>query len=194
MTELLSHQIVCDFSKLSNLRVGITAFTTPLLKNLSLHGFPKQPSVPWKSKGQNPELWPAGPALLLALCKPAGLIRTNLKERDFQAQVITVGKLSATVQKYKHTTPELREVLQKSESNWYSSISRNNSYHWRNHVSLDIGLNINLKSSISHASIICRFFLATESSVYLALISITHSQSVTSIILLKYLPMCVAYW
>ena len=43
-----------------------------LLKNLSLHGFPKQPSVPWRSKGQNPELWPAGPALLLALCKPAG--------------------------------------------------------------------------------------------------------------------------
>ena len=46
--------------------------STPLLKNLSLHGFPKQPSVPWKSKGQNTELWPAGPALLLALCKPAG--------------------------------------------------------------------------------------------------------------------------
>ena len=46
--------------------------STPLLKNLSLHGFPKQPSVPWKSKGQNPELWPAGPALLLALCRPAG--------------------------------------------------------------------------------------------------------------------------
>ena len=46
--------------------------STPVLKNLSLHGFPKQPSVPWKSKGQNPELWPAGPALLLALCRPAG--------------------------------------------------------------------------------------------------------------------------
>ena len=46
--------------------------STPLLKNLSLHGFPKQPSVPWKSKGQNTELWPAGPALLLALCKPVG--------------------------------------------------------------------------------------------------------------------------
>ena len=26
----------------------------------------------WKSKGQNPEFWPAGPALLLALCRPAG--------------------------------------------------------------------------------------------------------------------------
>ena len=25
-----------------------------------------------KSKGQNPELWPAGPALLLALWRPAG--------------------------------------------------------------------------------------------------------------------------
>ena len=38
----------------------------------SLRGFPKQPSVCWKSKGQNPEFWPAGPALLLALCRPAG--------------------------------------------------------------------------------------------------------------------------
>ena len=38
----------------------------------SLRGFPKQPSVRWKSKGQNPEFWPAGPALLLALCRPAG--------------------------------------------------------------------------------------------------------------------------
>ena len=46
--------------------------STPLLKNLSLHGFPKQPSVRWKSKGQNPEFWPAGPALLLPLCRPAG--------------------------------------------------------------------------------------------------------------------------
>ena len=35
-------------------------------------GFPKQPSVRCKSKGQNPELWPAGPALLLALWRPAG--------------------------------------------------------------------------------------------------------------------------
>ena len=26
---------------------------------------PKQPSVRWKFKGQNPEFWPAGPALLL---------------------------------------------------------------------------------------------------------------------------------
>ena len=34
---------------------------------LSLHGFPKQPSVPWKSKGQNTELWPAGPALCCPL-------------------------------------------------------------------------------------------------------------------------------
>ena len=46
--------------------------STPLLKNLSLHGFPKQPSVRWKSKGQSPELWRAGPALLLALCRPVG--------------------------------------------------------------------------------------------------------------------------
>ena len=38
----------------------------------SLRGYPKQPSVRWKSKGQNPEFWPAGPALLLALCRPAG--------------------------------------------------------------------------------------------------------------------------
>ena len=36
-------------------------------KSQSLRGFPKQPSVRWKSKGQNPEFWPAGPALLLAL-------------------------------------------------------------------------------------------------------------------------------
>ena len=35
-------------------------------------GSSKQPSVRWKSKGQNTELWSAGPALLLALCKPAG--------------------------------------------------------------------------------------------------------------------------
>src|SRR5574341_2222598 len=35
-------------------------------------GFPKQPSVRCKAKGQNPELWPAGPALLLALWRPAG--------------------------------------------------------------------------------------------------------------------------
>ena len=41
-------------------------------KPQSLRGFPKQPSVRWKSKGQNPEFWPAGPALLLALCRPAG--------------------------------------------------------------------------------------------------------------------------
>ena len=32
-------------------------------KPQSLRGFPKQPSVRWKSKGQNPEFWPAGPAL-----------------------------------------------------------------------------------------------------------------------------------
>lgn len=51
-------------------------------------------------------------------------------------------------------------MFQKSEWNWYISISRNNSDHWRNHVSLDIGLNINLKSSISHATIICRFFFS----------------------------------
>ena len=71
---------VGTFSELPNLAVAETPRpwcqglyrSTPLLKNLSLHGFPKQPSVPWKSKGQNPELWPAGPALLLALCKPAG--------------------------------------------------------------------------------------------------------------------------
>ena len=41
-------------------------------KPQSLGGFPKQPSVRCKSKGQNPEFWPAGPALLLALCRPAG--------------------------------------------------------------------------------------------------------------------------
>ena len=41
-------------------------------KSPSLRGFPKQPSVRWKSKGQNPESWLAGPALLLALCRPAG--------------------------------------------------------------------------------------------------------------------------
>ena len=41
-------------------------------KSPSLRGFPKQPRVRWKSKGQNPESWPAGPALLLALCRPAG--------------------------------------------------------------------------------------------------------------------------
>ena len=32
----------------------------------------KLKGVRWKSKGQNPELWPAGPALLMALCRPAG--------------------------------------------------------------------------------------------------------------------------
>ena len=32
----------------------------------------KDRNGPWKSKGQNTELWPAGPALLLALCRPAG--------------------------------------------------------------------------------------------------------------------------
>ena len=37
-------------------------------KSQSLRGSSKQPSVRWKSKGQNTELWPAGPALLLALC------------------------------------------------------------------------------------------------------------------------------
>ena len=41
-------------------------------KSPSLRGFPKQPRVRWKSKGQNPESWLAGPALLLALCRPAG--------------------------------------------------------------------------------------------------------------------------
>ena len=41
-------------------------------KSPSLRGSSKQPSVRWKSKGHNPEFWPAGPALLLALCKPAG--------------------------------------------------------------------------------------------------------------------------
>ena len=41
-------------------------------KSQSLCGSSKQPSLRWKSKGQNPELWPAGPALLLTLCKPAG--------------------------------------------------------------------------------------------------------------------------
>ena len=45
-------------------------YRSPLCQ--SLGGFPKQPSVRWKSKGQNPEFWPAGPALLLALCRPTG--------------------------------------------------------------------------------------------------------------------------
>ena len=59
--------------------------STPLLKNLRVctvfpsslvsAGSPRDRtlnSVRWKSKGQNPEFWPAGPALLLALCRPAG--------------------------------------------------------------------------------------------------------------------------
>ena len=44
----------------------------PFAERSEPRGFPKQPSVRCKSKGQNPELWPAGPALLLALWRPAG--------------------------------------------------------------------------------------------------------------------------
>ena len=44
----------------------------PFAQSSEPRGFPKQPSVRWKSKGQSPELWPAGPALLLALCRPVG--------------------------------------------------------------------------------------------------------------------------
>ena len=44
----------------------------PFVESSEPHSFPKQRSVHWKSKGQNPELWPAGPALLLSLCRPAG--------------------------------------------------------------------------------------------------------------------------
>ena len=36
----------------------------------------------WKSKGQNPELWPAGPALLLALCPLRGLQETRVATRE----------------------------------------------------------------------------------------------------------------
>src|SRR5574340_775613 len=44
----------------------------PFAERSEPRGFPKQPSVRGKSKGQNPELWPAGPALLRALWRPAG--------------------------------------------------------------------------------------------------------------------------
>ena len=37
---------------------GVAKSQTQLMR-----GFSKQPSVRWKSKGQNTELWPAGPAL-----------------------------------------------------------------------------------------------------------------------------------
>ena len=77
--------VLCDFLIPVKLKSGIliSAFYPRLLlhrplpphpsaeKSPSLRGFPKQPRVRWKSKGQNPEFWPAGPALLLALCRPA---------------------------------------------------------------------------------------------------------------------------
>ena len=50
----------------------VETVSDPFAERSEPRGFPKQPSVRCKSKGQNPELWPAGPALLLALWRPAG--------------------------------------------------------------------------------------------------------------------------
>ena len=53
------------------LAFGVKAFAaSPLCRKLRAAWYFQQCSVRWKSKGQNPELWPAGPALLLALCRP----------------------------------------------------------------------------------------------------------------------------
>ena len=54
------------------LAFAVKAFTRGYQESSEPRSFPKKRSVRWKSKEQNSELWPAGPALLLELCRPAG--------------------------------------------------------------------------------------------------------------------------
>ena len=54
------------------LAFAVKAFTRGYQESSEPRSFPKKRSVRWKFKEQNSELWPAGPALLLELCRPAG--------------------------------------------------------------------------------------------------------------------------